>query len=158
MAAQGFSQKMAFKVIVVGSVSVGKTAILERYVRGRYSKDHKATLGTGVHSKTLELDSAQIVMQIYDTAGQERFDSLVQTYYRGSDAAVIVYDVTDTRSLEAITTWHARLMKHVPRPDGFPIIVLGNKTDKPAEEQQVSEEDGASFVAAKIPGAKHMRV
>ena len=158
MAAQSFSQKMAFKIIVVGSMGVGKTCILERYVRGRYSKDHKATLGTGVNSKTLEVDGTQIVMQIYDTAGQERFDSLVNTYYRGSDAAIIVYDVTDMRTLEDVTAWHERLMKHVPRPEGFPVIVLGNKSDKPESAQQVSLEDGESFVAAKLPSASHLRV
>ncbi|CAE7928756.1 gtp-14, partial [Symbiodinium sp. KB8] len=56
-----------------------------------------------------------------------------------------------------VTAWHERLMKHVPRPEGFPVIVLGNKSDKPESAQQVSLEDGESFVAAKLPSASHLR-
>ncbi len=158
MAAGSYAQKKAFKIIVVGSVGVGKTCILDRYVKGKYSKDHKSTLGTGVHSKTMEVDGTQIVMQIYDTAGQERFDSLVATYYRGSDAAFIVYDVSDRRSFEDVQTWYGKLRQHVPRPDGFPILVVGNKVDKPAESHQVTEEEGKQLVLTHIPGAEHMRV
>mmetsp|Transcript_315 Transcript_315/g.837 ORF Transcript_315/g.837 Transcript_315/m.837 type:complete len:149 (-) Transcript_315:355-801(-) len=80
-------------------------------------------------------------MQIWNTAGQERFQSLGVALYRGADACMLVYDITKPKSFESLTNWRDEfLIQAGPRdPQNFPFAVLGNMVDK-AEERRVTEE------------------
>lgn len=81
-------------------VRVGKTSILERYVRHSFSKQYKATIGADFLSMDAIVDDKPVPMMIWDTAGQERYQSLGAAFYRGADGVMLVYDVTDARSFE----------------------------------------------------------
>ena len=95
-------KKVLVKIIIIGESGVGKTALLHKYVMGKFIEDHKATIGADFLSKEITVDDKIVTLQIWDTAGQERFQSLGNAFYRGSDACVLVYDVTDENSFQQV--------------------------------------------------------
>mmetsp|Transcript_11326 Transcript_11326/g.22902 ORF Transcript_11326/g.22902 Transcript_11326/m.22902 type:complete len:202 (-) Transcript_11326:1811-2416(-) len=119
------------KILILGDCGVGKTSLMERYVNGRFSHQYKMTIGADFLSKDIVIDDKMVNMAIWDTAGQEKFQSLGSAFYRGADACVLVYDVTDPTSFESLDSWREEfLMSAAPRePDTFPFVVLGNKID-----------------------------
>eukprot|EP00091_Calanus_sinicus_P010663 TRINITY_DN24633_c0_g1_i1.p1 TRINITY_DN24633_c0_g1~~TRINITY_DN24633_c0_g1_i1.p1 ORF type:complete len:129 (+),score=30.24 TRINITY_DN24633_c0_g1_i1:55-441(+) len=95
-----------FKVLLVGDANVGKTSILKRYVEGRCPEGYTSTIGIDFKKRIVQLGgNRNIKLQLWDTAGQERFRGMCRSYYRGSDAIVFVYDVTNLNSLENISFW-----------------------------------------------------
>jgi Ras-related protein Rab-7A len=116
---------------------LGKTSLMNRYVRDKFSQQYKATIGADFLTKDIEVDGRMVTMQIWDTAGQERFQSLGVAFYRGADACVLVYDVTDAKSFDNLDSWMDEfLIQASPRnQDTFPFVVLGNKSDLEANRQ-----------------------
>ena len=136
---------------------------MNRYHTGVYSGHYKATIGADFYSKELNLskdnnsnnknndnnddaiyknepadneDDDKVTLQIWDTAGQERFQSLGNAFYRGADAAILVYDVSSPTSLQHVAHWQRQFMNHTscsstttPPPSEVPMIVFGNKSD-----------------------------
>lgn len=100
-------------------------------------------MGADFASKVVSLDEDTVVrMVIWDTAGQERFHhgTLGNAFYRGADAAVLVYDTTDIRTFEQIELWRGELLQRVEgEPDDFPVLVVGNKIDLPSETRDQEE-------------------
>jgi Ras-related protein Rab-7A len=123
--------------------SVGKTSLMNRYSTGKFTGQYKATIGADFLTKeTVVTDfygqRHYVTLQIWDTAGQERFQSLGVGFYRGSDCAMLVYDVTDPHSLDNLNHWRVEFLNQVGGPLAglsdataqFPFVVLGNKADK----------------------------
>ena len=79
---------------------MGKTSLLQRYVKGKFTSAHKVTIGADFLAKKLEFGGKEYNIQFWDTAGQERFNSLGGGFYRGSDVCVIVFDITDKKVLK----------------------------------------------------------
>ncbi|CAE7817288.1 rab6, partial [Symbiodinium sp. CCMP2456] len=95
-----------YKVVLVGDQSVGKTAVVVRYLKNTFEEKAEATIGMDFQTKTVQLLSgSQIRLQLWDTAGQERFRSLVNGYIRDAAAAVVCYDVTNRQSFDSTTQW-----------------------------------------------------
>ena len=93
------------KIVLLGDMGVGKTAISIRYYAGKFSESHEATIGGSFMTKDVELDSHIVKFEMWDTPGQERYRKLAQMYYKNSAAALIVYDVTNQESFEKSQTW-----------------------------------------------------
>jgi Ras-related protein Rab-7A len=124
--------------------SVGKTSVLNRYATGKFTGQFKATIGADCVAKEVivtnpvtGLSQTPVTLQLWDTAGQERFQSLGVAFYRQSDAAVLVYDLTDPVSLDHLAHWKHEFMlqqssssSSIMGGSGIPILVLGNKVDK----------------------------
>mmetsp|Transcript_35145 Transcript_35145/g.76944 ORF Transcript_35145/g.76944 Transcript_35145/m.76944 type:complete len:246 (-) Transcript_35145:165-902(-) len=135
-------QKALLKVILLGDSGVGKTSLMNRYHTGKFTGQYKATIGADFLSKDLTVTDPttglpkDCTLQIWDTAGQERFQSLGTAFYRGADACLLVYDVTDPRSLDHLDSWREEFLRNVggmfggDGPQDFPFVVLGNKIDK----------------------------
>jgi len=138
------------KVLLLGESSVGKTSIFHRYVKDEYSQTYKATIGADFFSKDLKVDDKEVILQIWDTAGQERYQSLGVTFFRGSDACILVYDICDQRSFECLTQWVEQFLQGVgaqtdkPKDSDFIFVVLGNKCDK-QDKRQVATEVAKSY-------------
>ncbi|CAF1183864.1 unnamed protein product [Didymodactylos carnosus] len=121
-------KKVLLKMILLGDSTVGKTALMYRFVNRR---QYKATIGVDFLTKELQIDDRLVTMQIWDTCGRERFKSLDAPYYRGADGCVLVMDVTWPTSFKSLEDWKEKfLIEGDPRePEHFPFVVLGNKVD-----------------------------
>lgn len=139
------------KVLLLGESCVGKTSIFHRYVKDEYNQAYKATIGADFFSKDLKVDDKEVILQIWDTAGQERYQSLGVTFFRGSDACILVYDITDRNSFEALTSWVDQFLQGVgqnsssAKDSGYIFVVLGNKCDLSADQRQVQKEEAQEF-------------
>jgi Ras-related protein Rab-1A len=120
-----------FKVIVVGDSGVGKSCFLLRYVDDTFSDCFIATIGVDFRFKTLmspEVTSNKLVkLQIWDTAGQDKFKFITVNYFRNSSCVLFCADLTDQRSFENLTTWNDEVRRF--NPNGVVGFVVGTKSD-----------------------------
>ena len=88
-------------------------------------------------SKELVIEDKVVSMQIWDTAGQEKYQSVQGVFYKGSDGCVLVYDITNVESYQAIKKWKQEFINtaNIVDPDHFPFIVVGNKMDLVTERK-----------------------
>mmetsp|Transcript_21552 Transcript_21552/g.27421 ORF Transcript_21552/g.27421 Transcript_21552/m.27421 type:complete len:110 (+) Transcript_21552:65-394(+) len=93
-AVQSLPYKYLFKYIIVGDTAVGKSCLLLQFTDKRFQPVHDLTIGVEFGSRTITIDDNQIKLQIWDTAGQEKFRSITRSYYRGAAGALLVYDIT----------------------------------------------------------------
>jgi small GTP-binding protein len=133
---QGMSK---YKLVILGEQSVGKTALITRFMFDTFDSKYQTTIGIDFLSKTLHLDDRTIRLQLWDTAGQERFRSLIPSYIRDSYVALIVYDVTDRASFGHVDKWVQDVREE--RGTDVVIMVIGNKIDL-EEKREVPTEEG----------------
>ena len=96
-----------YKLVFLGDQSVGKTAIVQRFIFSTFDSSYQATIGIDFLSRSLVLEDRTVRLQLWDTAGQERFRSLIPSYIRDSSVAVVVYDITNRASFLNSTKWCA---------------------------------------------------
>ncbi|KAH3681015.1 hypothetical protein WICPIJ_008023 [Wickerhamomyces pijperi] len=129
-----------FKLVLLGESAVGKSSIVHRFVKDSFDDFRESTIGAAFLTQTLKInDNTSVKFEIWDTAGQERYKSLAPMYYRNANAAVVVYDITQSASLERAKVWIKELQRQ-PNYQDVTIALVGNKLDL-EEERQVSEED-----------------
>lgn len=118
---------LEFKVVIIGAVAVGKTAITNRLQYNAFEEDYQPTIGAGYVPYRTQYDGNEVELQIWDTAGMERYKSLGPIYYRDAVAAVIVFDQTDQESADAINKWLDAFRGTVKTPAY--IAIAANKDD-----------------------------
>lgn len=134
----------ALKIIIIGSIAVGKTALLNRYINNRYKSDYQCTLGVNVLTKHITVDNVTVKLLIWDTGGQERFKALVSSFFKGSDGCLLVFDVTNRDSFHAMEGWRDMVLANVPaEQEDFPLAVLGNKMD--LSDREVTTEEAETW-------------
>lgn len=133
------SQLMVIKVVVAGDSAVGKTSLIRRYCEGKFEHTRVTTIGVDFQTQTVELPERTVKLSIWDMAGQDRFAVVRSAFYRGSRAAVLVYDVTDPQTLADLVRWREEILTAVQEQ---PFLVVGNKVDL---ERVVTEEKGKVF-------------
>jgi len=136
-------QQMEAKVVLLGDSGVGKTSIAVRYVQGLFAEDQPSTIGASFFTKRLQADDYKVKMQIWDTAGQERFRSMAPMYYRGSQGAVVMYDVGNEESFTGVETWINELRDSVQ--GSLTIAIVGNKCDLESDRRMITAERGKEF-------------
>jgi len=134
--------KYLFKYIIVGDTAVGKSCLLLQFTDKKFQAQHDLTIGVEFGSRTVNIDSNQVKLQIWDTAGQEKFRSITRSYYRGAAGALLVYDVTRRDTFEHLTTWLEDCLKF--SSPNIVIMLIGNKSDLDAQ-RQVTQEEGNTF-------------
>lgn len=97
---------LTFKVCLLGAVAVGKSAIANRLQSHTFDEDYQPTIGAGYIPFRMKVDGKEVELQIWDTAGMERYKSLGSIYYRDACAAIFVYDQTSLQSSDALQTWY----------------------------------------------------
>lgn len=117
----------SFKIVLMGESGVGKSSIALRMVSDKYSANTEATIGASYFSKILQTEGECLHFKIWDTAGQEKYHCLVPMYYRGADAALVVYDIGDATSYE-MAKRHVKELKD--NSDVKVIALIGNKCDR----------------------------
>ena len=131
-----------FKIILIGNSGVGKSCILQRYMKHTFEEKYKCTIGVDFLMKSIVINGQTVKLQLWDTAGQEKYKSMVTSYYRGANVALIVFDLTSHISFEALPTWIENYYKNGPELKN--IILIGNKKDM-EENRQVTEEEAKAF-------------
>jgi small GTP-binding protein len=144
------------KLVVLGSQNVGKTCLVNRHAKNAFIPPEKAqsTVGANFTISTLHdpESNSTIRLQIWDTAGQERFRSISRLYYRGAQAAILCYDVTNKRSFEDMASWLKELRENCG--DGIIVQVVGTKADVglEPEKKEVPFESCLNYVAQQLGG------
>ncbi len=137
-------QQATFKIMMVGDQSVGKTHIFHQFVSGKIPHSVQATIGMDFYTKNIRaVRTGDLVkLNIFDTAGEEKFHAVTACHYRKAKGAVIVYDVTNRESFENLDRW-LNDVKELADSDCV-IMVLGNKCDIDQQVAERTEEQVAS--------------
>lgn len=131
------SNEYSYRLVVLGDYSVGKSSIALQYVKNQFSDNEESTIGAAFLTKTIRRRENYIKYEIWDTAGQERYNSLMPMYYRGAQAALIVYDITSQKSFERARAWVKELS--IEKPADFVKILVGNKADLEKDREVLFE-------------------
>ncbi|XP_051887675.1 ras-related protein Rab-22A [Pristis pectinata] len=130
------------KVCLLGDTGVGKSSIVWRFVEDSFDPNINPTIGASFMTKTVQYQSELHKFLIWDTAGQERFRALAPMYYRGSAAAIIVYDITKEETLQTLKNWVKELRQH--GPPNIVVAIAGNKCDL-SDAREVLEKDAKDY-------------
>ena len=127
------------KLIIVGDSGVGKTNLITRFASDKFDKNSKATIGVEFIYKTLKINKDIFKIEIWDTAGEERYKSITTAYYKGARGAIIVYDITSEQSFNNIETWIHEVKGK--SSNNLQILMVGNKSDL-YKDRKISLEKG----------------
>jgi Ras-related protein Rab-1A len=131
-----------FKILLIGDSAVGKTSLLLRYVDDVYNPEFKTTIGVDFKISTMELDSKIVKLQLWDTAGQDKFRNIVASYYRGANGIIIMYDITNRESFDNVRRWYDETRSYLQ--EDIPKLLVGNKVDV-ASQRSVDLADAADL-------------
>ena len=138
-------KKNFLKIVILGDSGVGKTTILQQYLSGKTGAS-KPTIGADFSKKEILIDNTVVTLQIWDTAGQEKFQSLGYAFYRGADCCALVYDITSQQSFDSLSRWRDGFHENAgpSDPQSFPFVCIGNKLDQ-EQERQVARARGEQW-------------
>ena len=135
------SDDIVYKVLLLGDSTVGKTCFLLRYCDKTFQEAHLSTIGLDYRLKSMELDDGKrIKLQIWDTAGQDRFRAITKNYYKGANGIILIYDVTNIETFENVKNWIAQIKEEAN--SNVIIYLAGNKIDVEEVNKVVKTEDG----------------
>ena len=140
-----------YKIVVLGNSAVGKTSILAQMIYHEFDYATPASVGVSYVQKIMDVPGCEekAELRFFDTAGQERYASLARLNFKGSKAAMIVYDITSKESFEGVKRWIQNVKQDGPKD--IILYVLGNKTDL-LDKQLVSLKEAKEL--AKDEGTK----
>jgi len=129
-----------FKVLILGDPSVGKSCFLIRYTEDTFQDVYLSTIGMDCKYKKVDLENGESIrLQLWDTAGQDRFRSITRNLYKGAAGIMLIYDVTNRKTFESIKNWVESIRAEVSNK--VVIVLVGNKIDK-KEQIDVKTEEG----------------
>ena len=135
-----------FKLIFLGDQFVGKSSILNRFYQDKFEPDYQATIGLDFHSKNVNINGNTVRLLLYDTAGQEKFKSLIPMYIRDANIILVVYDITNKDSFTHTEHW-VNETKDLKREDAI-FVLVGNKIDLD-ENRAVTKKEAEDFATEK---------
>ena len=136
--------EFAFKILLLGDSSVGKTCFLKRYTDNTFQDAYLSTIGFDFKYKFVTLEEGKTVkVQLWDTAGEERFRTIAKSYYKGAHGIVLIYDVTNRKTYENIRKWMNQIKDD--SSSNISIILVANKIDCENEYRQVTKEEGKTL-------------
>ncbi|XP_018494400.1 ras-related protein Rab-5C [Galendromus occidentalis] len=150
-----------FKLVLLGESAVGKSSLVLRFVKGQFHEYQESTIGAAFLTQTVCLDDTTVKFEIWDTAGQERYHSLAPMYYRGAQAAIVVYDLTNPDTFSRAKTWVKELQRQAS--PNIVIALAGNKADlaskravETAEAQAYADENQLLFMETSAKTATNV--
>ena len=132
------------KITLLGNPGVGKTCIISRYIDNIFIENNDSTIGANYSEKTIKRGDKEVQLNIWDTAGQEKFHSLGKHFYKDSYVVCLVYDITNQESLDSLKNiWYPDLQKY---GEQYTILaVVGNKCDLYEMDNLAKEEQAKAF-------------
>ncbi|XP_020208189.1 ras-related protein RABA4d [Cajanus cajan] len=116
-----------FKIVTIGDSGVGKSQLLNRFVKNEFHMKSKPTIGVEFLTRTVVMDHKLVKAQIWDTAGQERYQAITTAYYRGATGALLAYDITNQQTFDHVEKWLDELRIHADK--NILVMLVGNKSD-----------------------------
>ena len=129
----------SLKILIIGEGAVGKSCLLLRYTDDSFENIFMPTVGVDYKTKIIDIDNTRVKLQIWDTAGQEKFRAITKAYYRGAHGILIVFDISRRDTFNQITEW-INSIKEVDQT--IDLIIVGNKCDL---EREVTKEEDEEF-------------
>ena len=134
------------KVIFVGDANTGKTSIINRIIDNPFNETYEVSIGIDFMSKNIRFRGQNIKIQIWDSAGQEKYKGLIPSYVRNSSIVFIVYDVSNRSSFDNVQNW----LSFVKNIEKTTMILCGNKIDlerevETKEGQEIADKEGIKF-------------
>ena len=133
-----------YKIILLGDGGVGKTSLIQKYVHGSFNLNTCSTLGVVSTTKSVLIDNDRILLDIWDTAGQEKYRSMNSCFFRGCKAAIIVYDIANENSFQNIEYWIQQVREF--EGDSVKVLLVGNKADL-EDNRKISQKIGLSIAS-----------
>ena len=129
-----------YKVLLLGDSTVGKTCFLMRFTENTFQEIHMSTIGLDYRFKKMPVDDGkEATVQIWDTAGQDRFRAITKNYYKGAHGIILIYDVTNQKTFENVRNWVTQIRENAS--EKAIIYIVGNKIDD-KQNKVVTKEDG----------------
>ena len=131
----------SIKIILLGDVSVGKTAIINRYIDGKFDDNYSCTINVQSRKKKISFNQdISIEMSIWDTCGEEKFRAITRQYYRESNGILLVFDINRNKTFLNLTKWMKEIKEVAPKD--VLIALIGNKVDL---KREVNKNDVENF-------------
>ncbi len=135
------SEDIVYKVLLLGDSTVGKTCFLLRYCDKSFQDAHLSTIGLDYRLKTMTLkNNKTIKLQIWDTAGQDRFRAITKNYYKGANGIILIYDVTNSQTFENVKNWITQIKEEASK--NVVIYLAANKIDVADDLKVITPEEG----------------
>lgn len=134
------------RVLVCGDSTVGKSSIILRFSKNKFEKEANSTIAAAFHSQFVQLHNEVVNLEIWDTAGSERYQSVITSFFHNAAVIVIVYDITSRTSFQNLDGWCEMARQNAP-PD-IPIIIAGNKVDL-EKQRDIKYDEGKQYVDTK---------
>ncbi|CAF0782621.1 unnamed protein product [Didymodactylos carnosus] len=138
----GPNRTCQFKMVLLGESAVGKSSLVLRFVKGQFHEYQESTIGAAFLTQTVCVDDTTVKLELWDTAGQERYHSLAPMYYRGAQAAIVVYDITNPDTFSRAKVWVKELQRQAA-PE-IVIALAGNKADL-SQKRQIEVQDAQTY-------------
>eukprot|EP00792_Barthelona_sp_PAP020_P004109 TRINITY_DN1891_c0_g2_i1.p1 TRINITY_DN1891_c0_g2~~TRINITY_DN1891_c0_g2_i1.p1 ORF type:complete len:207 (-),score=62.01 TRINITY_DN1891_c0_g2_i1:73-663(-) len=133
-------------IVTIGDSAVGKTSILRNFISSTFTAHHVPTVGVDFKYHDFNLNGQDVKLQIWDTAGQKKYQTITTAFYHGAHGIVVAYDVTRASTFENVQNWLDAVEKHAS--ENVELLLIGNKTDLD-KERQVTTEEGLEFATER---------
>ena len=144
---------MIIKLLLIGNAYVGKTLIVQKFIDNSFSKSTVSTIGVDLQSKIIDINGKKVKYLIWDTAGEDRMKTMTYSYYRGCHVILVVFDVTERKSFQNVTTWVECIDKFAKA--NVLKFLVGNKTDL-EDRREVTYDEGKKL--AEDNGLKYYEI
>lgn len=135
------SEILIIKLLIVGDPGVGKSNFIYRYTKDKFSVNKLSTVGFEANTKEIEITEKKVIVQLWDSAGQEKYKSITKNLFTRVQGIIILYDITNKKSFTNIQNW-INLIKETN--DSIPYVIAGNKCDL-TNQREVEEEEAIKF-------------
>ena len=134
------------KLLLLGDGRVGKTSLRRRYMGQGFKEEYLETLGADFTIKNVEFNNLIIRYNIWDIAGQPKFQQIRKGFFTGAQAALVLYDITEKSSFNNIENWINELISNNGKGSFLPIMIIGNKIDLRDKVETISYTEGKNLI------------
>ena len=142
------------KVLLTGAAAVGKTSLVQRFIKNRFQQNYKLTVGVDILTKDVEFKPTEFAtLSIWDIGGQQRFEFIRSTFYKGAAGALLVFDLTREQTYTETRKWLTEIRQFTDQ--NIPFVFIGNKVDliedvgeviDRREARNFAENEGSKYV------------
>jgi len=136
------------KVLLTGAAAVGKTSLVQRFIKNRFAANYKLTVGVDILTKDVEFKPGEVAtLSIWDIGGQQRFEFIRSTFYKGAAGALLVFDLTREQTFIETRKWLTEIRQF--SNENIPFVFIGNKLDLLEDVGEVIDREEARAFAEK---------